>query len=342
MLKTRRTQSGFTLVELLVVIAIIGVLVGLLLPAVQSAREAARRMDCSNRIRQLGLAMLNFESAYKKFPRNYKQVGGNAWEATSASVEILPHLEQTQLYMQFNLNAANWGWTYNTGMNTPLTSFKCPSARPGSIRGTHPHGWDGPGSNYAWSTGSSIETVWAYNRFNGFMSYRFDRNLEDFLDGASNTIMAGEILSGSRQTGSEGWYPYDIFYVGNGLFNAVVNKDYPTETELRNIGMQAKTSPIGYKSNNGNMWAWYAAAHSTFNTSAPPNWQYPSAGGDCCPGGAHDWGFGIIPPRSMHGGGVNIVLLDGSTQYVGSSIDVLVFQRLGDRDDGSPQIISFD
>ncbi len=334
-MKFSNQKKAFTLVELLVVIAIIGVLVGLLLPAVQAAREAARRMDCSSRIRQLGFAMMNFESAYKRYPRNYQQVGPNAWEATSANVQILPYLEQNNLRLQFEANKQNWGWTYNTGMNTPLSAFKCPSARPGPLRGFHPHGWDGPGTNYAWSTGSSIETVWAYNRFNGFITYQVDRKLEDMLDGTSNTIAASEILSGSRQTGSEGWYPYDIFYVGNGLFNSIVDKDFPTASELKLIGETARTSPIGYKSNNGTMWAWYAAAHSTFTTATTPNWGYPSAGGDCCPGGAHDWGYGIIPARSLHGSGVNTVYLDGSVQFTSNNVDLVLYQRLGSRDDGN-------
>lgn len=330
-----RRHSAFTLVELLVVIAIIGILIGLLLPAVQAAREAARRMECSNKARQLGIAMHNFHSALKKFPRNYKQVGPNAWEALSANYELLPHIEQTQLYRDFESNITNWGWTYNVGMNTNLASFKCPSANRPPLRGFHPHGWDGPGTNYAWSTGSSVETVWAYNRFNGFMSYQTDRRMADFLDGLSNTLMGSEVLSGSGRTGSSGTFPFDVFYVGsNGPFDAIVNKDFPTTAEVTNIGNMARTSPVGFKSNNGTMWAWYAAGHSTFNTAVPPNWQYPSAGSACCPGGAHDWGYGIIPPRSLHGTGVNATMADCSTQFISNSIDILVFQRLGNRDDG--------
>jgi prepilin-type processing-associated H-X9-DG protein len=155
-------------------------------------------------------------------------------------------------------------------------------------------------------------------------------------DGLSNTLLASELLPGSGQTGGSGKYPNDIFYVGNGPFNSVVNKDFPTQAELDTIGSQAKNSPIGYKSNNGTMWAWYAAAHSTLNTAAPPNWQWPSAGGDCCPGGAHDWGYGIIPPRSMHSGGVNALLGDGSVRFIRNTIDVGTFQLIGNARDGQP------
>ncbi|MFO0817502.1 MAG: DUF1559 domain-containing protein [Pirellulales bacterium] len=334
--RTTATRRGFTLVELLVVIAIIGVLVALLLPAVQAAREAARRTACNNNLKQLGLAMHNFHDVNGKFPRNYRQVGGNAWEALSANYFILPFVEQQPLFDMQEPNLSNWGWTYSNTMNTRLAVFLCPSTPAGNRRGTHPHGWDGPGGNYAWSTGSSIETVWAGDRFNGIIAYQVDRTMADVTDGLSNTLLASELLAGSGQTGGSGKFPNDVFYTGNGPFNAVVNRDFPTLAELNVIGTTAKSSPIGYKSNNGNMWAWYAAAFSTLNTAAPPNWSFPSAGGDCCPGGSHDWGFGIIPPRSKHPGVVNALLGDASVRTIANTVDVLTFQRLGNRRDGQP------
>lgn len=127
-----------------------------------------------------------------------------------------------------------------------------------------------------------------------------------------------------------------IFYAGDSIINAVVNRDFPTQAELDAIGNAAKNSSQGSRSNNGTMWAWYAAAQSTLTTAAPPNWVWPSAGGDCCPDGAHDWGLGIIPPRSMHPGGVNAGLGDGSVRFVSSAVDLLTFQRLGNRRDRQP------
>jgi prepilin-type N-terminal cleavage/methylation domain-containing protein/prepilin-type processing-associated H-X9-DG protein len=331
-----RRARGFTLIELLVVIAIIAILIGLLLPAVQKVREAAARMKCSNNLKQLGLACHTYHDAYQKFPRNYRQVGTNAWEATSASVEILPYIEQGNLYQQFQANLTNWGYTYGTLLNTPLSVFKCPSAQQAPARGTNPNGWDGPGSNYGWCTGSSVETVWAGNRFNGMIAYQVDRKMADVTDGLSNTLLASELLSGDNASGSSGKYPYDFFYVGNGLFNAIVNKDFPTQAELTAIGSKAQSSPIGMRSNNGTLWGWYAAGQSTLNTAAPPNWQYPTTGGDCCPGGAHDWGYGIVPPRSAHTGGVNALLGDGSVRFITNSINPYTFQLLGNRFDGQP------
>jgi prepilin-type N-terminal cleavage/methylation domain-containing protein/prepilin-type processing-associated H-X9-DG protein len=328
------SRRGFTLIELLVVIAIIAILIGLLLPAVQKIREAANRMKCSNNMKQLGLAMHNYHDVNNAFPMNYKQVGPNAWEALSANYFLLPYLEQDNVYRQGEANITNWSWIYWNTMNTPLSVFICPSAQPGPRRGSHPHGWDGPGTNYAWCTGSSVETVWAGSRFNGMIAYSEARTMAGATDGLSNTILASEILSGSSNTGSSGKYPYDIFYVGNGPFDSIADKNFPTIGELTALGTQARSSPIGYKSNNGTMWAWYAAAQSTLNTAATPNWTYPSAGGDCCPGGAHDWGYGIIPPRSLHSGGVNVLLGDGSVRFIRDSIDLATFQKLGNAKDG--------
>ncbi|MDY3559129.1 DUF1559 domain-containing protein [Gemmata sp. JC673] len=333
--KSRRVR-GFTLIELLVVIAIIAILIGLLLPAVQKVREAASRMKCSNNLKQLGLAMHSYHDVGQKFPRNYRQVGGNAWEATSANVELLPFVEQDPLFKLFDANRTNWSWTYNTGMNTKLSVFLCPSSPAAPARGSNPSGWDGPGSNYGWSTGSSVETVWGGTRFNGIVSYQNDTKMGDVTDGLSNTLLASELLSGSNASGSAGKYPYDFFYTNNGLFNSVVNKNFPTQAEVDAIGQAAKTSPSGMRSNNGTMWAWYSAGQSTLNTAVPPNWAYPTAGGDCCPGGAHDWGFGLVPPRSMHTGGVNGVLGDGSVRFISNSVTLTTFQLLGNRSDGQP------
>ena len=353
-LSLSRSRRGFTLIELLVVIAIIAILIGLLLPAVQKVREAAARAKCQNNLKQLGIAMHAYHDVHNAFPANQQQIGVNVWESVSASYWILPYVEQQNLFNQFVIptnappqgqssagsgNSGNWSTAYGL-MNTDLSVFKCPSSPGAPRRGTNWAGWDGPGSNYGWSVGSHVQGMWLQNQ-NGLINQMRRRKMADATDGLSNTLLASELLSGSNAPAAgPGKYPYDIFYAGDGVFTSVANKEFATQAELNNIGSTARNAPIGVKSNNGTMPLWYCLGQSAVSTAAPPNWQWPSAGGNCCPGGAHDWSWGIIPPRSMHPGGVNALLGDGSVRFISNTVDILAFQRLGHVADG--QVFTLD
>jgi prepilin-type N-terminal cleavage/methylation domain-containing protein len=332
----RLSRVGFTLTELLVVILIIAILIALLLPAVQSAREAARRTDCTSRMRQLGLAMHDYHGTWQHFPKNRRQVGIRGYESTSANVELLSYLEQVPLFQQFESHRQDWTWTYEEGMNTKLAVFLCPSSKQAAPRATVPpvRDWLGPGTNFAWCLGSSVVTNSLYDEFNGFMAYRQERSFSDLLDGASNVLMISEVLPGTANGDSLATFPFDVFYVGDTPFDAIVEPDFATQEEVEGIGRLAKTQPIAFRSNNGSMWAWYAASQSTFNAVVPPNWRFPSTGGDCCPYGAHDWRYALIPPRSLHRGGVTSCFADGSIHFLSNSIDQSVFQYMGNRSDG--------
>jgi prepilin-type processing-associated H-X9-DG protein len=204
---------------------------------------------------------------------------------------------------------------------------------PADGRVTQPHTFDTGSvafSSYLGSSGTS------YLKKNGVLYADSTTRWADVTDGLSNTLLASELLPGSGRTGGTGRYPFDTFHVGNAAFNAIANWDFPTQAELNTIGNLGRTSPIGYKSNNGTNWGWYAAADTSLNTAATPNWAFPSLAGDCCPGGSHDWGVGILPPRSMHTGGVNALLGDGSVRFIPNAIDLGTFQRLGARNDGLP------
>lgn len=179
------TRRGFTLIELLVVIAIIGVLVGLLLPAVQQAREAARRSSCVNNMKQVGLAAHNYLSAHQAFPPGMVQpdpsIGSwNNWENTSAYYLLLPLMEQPGLYdkmtAQLQVDSANAQVELYNLSRQPVTNLMCPSDSTDS-----PDSPEGGRSNYGLSTGSTIFlggaddcTFWSsgkqYPRANGFTS----------------------------------------------------------------------------------------------------------------------------------------------------------------------------
>jgi prepilin-type N-terminal cleavage/methylation domain-containing protein/prepilin-type processing-associated H-X9-DG protein len=331
-------RRGFTLVELLVVIAIIGILIALLLPAVQAAREAARRSECTNKLKQLALGMHNFHDVHREFPKNANggtDVGSNwsAWHCYSAGYKILPYIEQNTLYQQFILkNTSSFSANY-PAFRTRLSAFLCPSA-PKAPSVSQIGSWGGPGTNYAWCSGSSPHTGWSANQTNanGMFCTTTERKMSDVTDGLSNTIMASEILSGDG-VANQPTYPYDVFYVSASPFTSIANKNFPTQAEITALGTAAQ-SPTGELSNNGTLWAWYAHGQSLLTTTAPPNWRYPTTAATCCPGGAHDWSWGVFSPRSMHPGGVNAALGDGSVRFISETINLLTFQRLGNRKDG--------
>ncbi len=205
--KVRITKRGFTLVELLVVIAIIGILVGLLLPAVQAAREAARRMSCSNNMKQIALSFHNYESAYKKVPRTASHMAwtrtlpgaaNSNWHGYSAHTMILPYIEQTAIFNNFQFFDSH----YDTVARAPVTiapltnarrtisAFVCPSDLP--YPSTTDIGWNNygvsEGSNSAYGNWNTVPALTAADQ-NGFFKRDHETSFAAISDGLSNTIM---------------------------------------------------------------------------------------------------------------------------------------------------------
>lgn len=213
-------RRGFTLVELLVVIAIIGILVGLLLPAVQAAREAARRMQCSNNLKQLGLALHNYESSNKKFPIGYLDVieggnpvkdGGWAWAAG-----LMPYIEQTALYNSLDQRYHPYGTvgtisdpagSNNAAIRVPVSSFRCPSDVAPPTRALNASSAGGTDaiaiSSYMGSLGpfdgqpciptGQTGAGRTGSRNNGLLVVNSSRTFGSISDGTSNVIAVGEV-----------------------------------------------------------------------------------------------------------------------------------------------------
>ncbi len=330
---------GFTLVELLVVIAIIATLIGLLLPAVQSARESARRISCSNKLKQLGLGMHGYVSARKdsfakgaNFPPGLSAFGGG-WQfpytLLSAHVMVLPFIEQNTLY-----DFVTRTKTTNQHHDAPafglvrVEGFLCPSAdqtfRSGNL----------PGNHYAWSAGSN-PTMAGYQTgydeehvlrtTNGMVVATQGTRISEVTDGLSKTILAAEFLSG---TGGDR-YPFDVFSVG-GITASDLN--FLTDAELARAG---SSTPTASNSQNGSRWSRGLPMQTLLNTAAPPNWMQPTVGVGLG-GWLNSFTRQIVPPRSMHSSGVNTVMADGAVVFIGNEVSPLLFQRLGHRSDGAP------
>ena len=205
-----KRARGFTLIELLVVIAIIAVLIALLLPAVQQAREAARRTQCKNNMKQFGLAIHNYHDVFTTFPVGGFYQGANIGTGMSWHVGILPYMDQAPMYNQFNFNVI--GYTDANNLALALKSppgFYCPSGRQDktgnggenangqATNSVHYYGVMGPKGNNP-KTGlpySSLANPSGHGGFStqGLMERNAHRRMADVIDGTSNTIAVGEI-----------------------------------------------------------------------------------------------------------------------------------------------------
>ena len=340
MMKIRSRRRGFTLVELLVVIAIIGILVGLLLPAVQAAREAARRMQCTNGLKQLGLALLNYESTFKALPPRKGGTRGpfiganrnNAnGERLSGFVFLLPYVEQSAMYnnIQAGDPAGVYGytgaggptvaaggpaaWTGWTPWNVSPSMLVCPSDGPvfQSPNNTQTN-------NYAFSIGDTNNNALNIADSRGvFGSQKFTK-LAELVDGTSNTISMSERLKANFGISTVVANQVEVGLgtaVGVSTVLASPGSCYNTANGRHFLAGQS------VKGRFGSTWTDGQSERVCFNTILPPN--KPSCTSDSnanADSGANTFGL-LIPPSSRHTGGVNASRVDGSVQFISNSID---------------------
>jgi prepilin-type N-terminal cleavage/methylation domain-containing protein/prepilin-type processing-associated H-X9-DG protein len=363
-----RSRSAFTLIELLVVIAIIAVLIALLLPAVQAAREAARRMQCINNLKQIGLALHNYNSSVNTFPMGsslnfspYYGFGG--WANWSVHALLLPYMEQSPLY-----NAANFN--LDAGLDDPVTdainstvyltriaTFLCPSDGPAGTTNIN---------SYRGSIGTTVVQGVPSLQVSGLFSMSSLRNaygganptigLNSCTDGTSNTIAFGEAMVGIAGRGNS--------FRGNGISlsspsTTNFNKDWDGQdveqkpvsslnAALAQCNAFWQTMPpgstwsSGMKERAGWFWSIGDRTLTLFNTVIPPNSQ-TAPWGHCELEGC----AGCVPNEaqfdnasSYHPGGANFCLADGSTRFIKSSISMPIYWSLGTRAYG--EIISSD
>ncbi len=342
-MKLRRV--GFTLVELLVVIAIIGILVGLLLPAVQAAREAARRMQCSNNLKQLSLAMHNYESTFKALPCLASSqrfitatattgsapgvtpiTSSNDWRGYTPHACVLPYIEQTNLFNQINFGQAHYDTnvvgTLPAAINTIRTrvpGFLCPSDR------NYPSTTEIGQNNYGWSEGPNVGWNIAQGQQNGFWKRQVYTKFGDITDGLSNTIMIGEFVKGDND-GTIYTNMGDIA-AGGIPFPSGFTTTYPTQAMLDAYGALSLNAAAGHRTFAGFRWAAPGFYNAAINTVAAPNWRYPAA--EICTGCGQGDSQGVFPARSRHTGGAMHAMGDGSVQFISDNTDLRTYQGLG-------------
>jgi prepilin-type N-terminal cleavage/methylation domain-containing protein len=354
-------RRGFTLIELLVVIAIIAVLIALLLPAVQAPREAARRAQCVNNLKQFGLAMHNYHSSNDVFPMGaslcvYNYGGGTpctTWNNWSAHAMMLNYLEQGTLYNAINFSMEGRGSDYassanSTGYDAKISVFLCPSdPNAGRVNDNCYYGSVGPTTNAGSDTPPRPTNPTCPNYSSptsGVFAFRLAYGLRDITDGSSNTIAFSEGQAGAFSAKvAPGNMIMGAGLSGNAYFlnafqnSALVFADLQT-CSAQYVPLNSGNISIGH----GHDWGVGGMGATLFNTIVTPNnSQYTwSACRTDCNGGCDGASMDYSNAQSYHPGGVNALLADASVKFLKSAISANVYWGLGTR--GGGEVISGD
>jgi len=319
-----RKRPAFTLIELLVVIAIIAILIGLLLPAVQKVREAASRMKCSNNLKQLGLAVHNYEGTNDgKLPVGMGQPAADGRQ-TSVFVELLPYLEQQNVYAQWNFTnySANIGGS-GTPASAALSVFVCPSQ--GITANPLTFGSTLIGASTYGANGGTISFPPSRATNDGVFGYRNPVRLLGISDGLSNTLLFGERIIGDGNLDSFLTAPIDTTpsppFVGIGSFGGWANN---TGQDAGAGLLLATWRPIGYS---------HPAPYVPPPQPPPPLPPIPPPPVPWASLSLQVWdrwsAYG-----SRHTGGINVGVADGSVRFVRDTVTGPVWQAAGTRAGG--------
>jgi len=348
-----RRRTGFTLVELLVVIAIIGILVALLLPAVQAAREAARRMSCGNNLKQTALAIQNYHDTYKTFPplRGGQLVNGGTQPFGSTATSypgcpswfnsagwswralILPYMEQQPLYDTINfervLDTTCYAHPLPHYSSTPearfvrIPSFECPSEAQGEV------GSDAP-TNYAGVFGRTANPFSGNTQDLGVFAGIQPSSFKSITDGSSNTVIVGEVFRGVPF-----WRTSSADHTGQRCRRWIAETGY--------CGADTSFPPNNYKQGLAN------CQPPTTGTNNPPATISPKCPTqNCCPDmvnwvdNHNNGNSGRRPFSSLHPGGAQGAYADGSVKFITQTVDLNVWRATGTISGGEPNAFTGD
>jgi len=340
-------RRAFTLIELLVVIAIIAVLIALLLPAVQQAREAARRTQCKNNLKQMGLALANYHDIYQMFPNGAIPTDAWGW-GVSWYVRILPQIDQAPLYNRVNFNGPHPGWAWSDSTSPPyganpsgylngvafsqagLNFCICPSSplevmrNAGSSNIAHPQymgimgatngdGFTNPASRTSVQASccdaqSMASIITSGGSFVPVRAYR----IRDYTDGSSNVMMVGEASNTGKDANGN---PIPI----NGVHGIMMG--IPTLAIIDDYGP------------GGNFDRMFNCTTVRYPPNAPAFWDGTAA--NPWPGVGDNFGMNN-PLSSAHTGGVHGLFGDGTVRFLSNNMNMLTLRRVCTRDDGQP------
>jgi prepilin-type N-terminal cleavage/methylation domain-containing protein/prepilin-type processing-associated H-X9-DG protein len=323
--KTQSSErgNGFTLVELLVVIAIIGVLIALLLPAVQAAREAGRRMQCSNNMKQFGLALLNYESQHRVLPIGLvasPYISTRGWPGHTAQMLLLPYLEQGVMQDCYDFSQESTSDHNRQVVSAVVSTYVCPSdgnsGQPTRNLGSATYARSNYavcfGTNTAVRNDNGIDIAQTANRSGVDLStdgaFRLDVavGLRDFLDGTSLTALASELLAGPDQTFGSSWDTRGMWAVHHMGAFAYTHRNIPNST----------------------------VGDAIFNPGKNKNRCIDLPGMPCDLSSTRLLGGHHAAARSRHPSGVNCLFADGHVTFIKNTIELTAWQKLGALADG--------